>query len=92
MKFPVFTVMSILMVGLFIILYIMFNFGFHNPDTGAFTILDSHRDDMMNPTYSNWARELLDYNHSWWGTGFCVLIIMVIVCGFIDVLRNPKEG
>jgi hypothetical protein len=79
-------------VGLFMFLYIMFNYGFHNTDSGAFTMLDAQRNNMMNPSYSAWAQDLLNFNHNWWGTGFCVCIVLVIICGFIDILRKPQDS
>jgi hypothetical protein len=90
MKFPIFTAMSIILVGLFMFMYIMFSYAFFNPVSGAFTLIDEQRGLMMNTNYSLWAQDLLDFQHSWWGTCFCILIVLVVVCGFIDVLRDRQ--
>lgn len=92
MKFPIFTALSIMLTGLFFFLYIMFNFAFHNPASGAFTRLDEEIDTVMDSGWAAWTRDILDFQHSWWGTCFVVLIIMVIVCAFIDVLRSSKTS
>ena len=91
MKFPIFTCLSIMMTGLFFFMYIMFNYGFHDPTVGAFTELDNQIDINMGPEYASWTRDLLDFQHSWWGTCWVVLIIMNIVCIFVDVIRQPKQ-
>jgi hypothetical protein len=91
MKFPFFTCFAIMLTGLFFFLYIMFNYGFHNPVSGAFTLLDAHRDEMLG-NFSAWGQDLLNFMHNWWGLGMCACIINVIVCAFIDVLRSPKQS
>lgn len=91
MKFPIYTMISLLLFGLFMFFYIMFNYAFHNPDTGAFTFLDNNMETLLG-NESVWVRDLLDFQHSWWGTGMVSCIILVIVCGFIDILRKPKDS
>jgi hypothetical protein len=91
MKFPVFTCLAIMLTGLYFFMYIMFTYAFFNPIDGAFTLLDQHRTEMLG-SYSSWGQGLLDFLHSFWGTGFCILIVMIIVCALIDVLRNPSES
>jgi hypothetical protein len=91
LKFPIFTALSIMLTGLFFFLYITFNYAFHNPESGAFTRLDELRPSTLG-NYSGWAADILNFQHNWWGTCFVVLIVMTIVCAFIDVLRNPKQG
>lgn len=91
MKFPIFTCISIMITGLFLFMYVMLNYGFHDPTVGAFTELDRQIDTTMDTAHANWARDILDFNHSVWGTSWVVLIIVNIVCAFVDVLRQPKQ-
>jgi len=91
MKFPIFTVMSIMLTGLFFFMYVVFNYGFHNPDTGAFTKIDDKIDMAMGSEQADWTRDILDFWHNIWGAVFVVVIIMNIVCGFIDVIRQPRN-
>jgi hypothetical protein len=92
MRFPIYTALSIMLVAIFFFMYIMFNYAYHNPLSGAFTILDSQRHTMMDANYSVWAADLLNWNHSWWGTCFCILIIMVVVCGVVDAIKSSKTN
>jgi hypothetical protein len=91
MKFPIFACISIMITGLFFFMYVVINYGFHNPVDGAFTELDSQIDVTMDAEHASWTRDLLDFQHSWWGTCWVVLIIMNIVCAFVDVIRSPKQ-
>lgn len=91
MKFPIFTVVAIMMTGLFFFTYIMVNYGFHNSEYGVFTELDEQIDVSMGPEYAGWARDILDFGHSAWGTGFVCLIVVTIACIVVDVLKS-KEG
>lgn len=93
MKFPMFTAIALCLMILFIIFYVMFNYAWFNPDSGAFTMLDAQRDSMMGTgEIHDWAQDLLDFQHNWWGTCFVAIVIMTLFCAVVDVMRNEKQS
>lgn len=78
--FMIFVIVMVLMAGIFHMLFIGFDYVFHNDDSGAFTILDSSvNDTITNETFrsstennTNMFRELFGY-----GRIICIAIIPV---------------
>ena len=83
--------MSIMFTGLIMFIYVVFNWAFHNPSSGAFTKLDELRPTLLGGE-SSWAQDILNFNHNIFGMVFVALIVVNIACALIDVLRNKNTS
>jgi len=80
----------ILMAGIFHVLFIMFDYAFHDPDEGAFMKLR----DVANETISNetWKERTLDTSNNlrqFFGIARVICIILCPVMFLIAVVRKP---
>ena len=54
MKFVVLAIGMVVIAGIFHMLFIMFDYGYNNPDTGAFSRMVEELNETMSPYYRNW--------------------------------------
>ena len=94
-KFAVLIVAMVLMTGIFHMIFIMYDWGFHNPDSGVFTILDEHANDTItNETFKNSYDNNTNMFQDFFGYGrFFLLAVTVIVC-VVGITRksSPMGG
>ena len=85
--------MLIMCAGMFHILFTMFDYGFNNPDTGAFTVLEEQMNETLTGDYQQSAYDLNVMMREFFGIGRVVIIgIIVAIIAFILFDRNPSSG
>jgi len=83
--------MLLMTAGLFHILFTMFDYGFNNPDTGAFTALEEQMNETLTGDYQDSAYDLNVMMRQFFGIGRVVIVgICVVVIAFIIFDRNPS--
>jgi len=85
--------MLIMCAGLFHILFVMFDYGFNNPESGAFAALEEQMNETLTGDYKDNAYERTVMLREFFGIGRVVIVaVCVIIIAFILFDRNPNEG
>lgn len=89
--FLVLAVLMVIFAGIFHIMFIMFDYAFHNDDSGAFSQLSDRLNETMNPTWQN-----LSYNNSkrltqFFGLGRIICIGLAPAMFIIAVVSNKRQ-
>lgn len=85
--------MLIMTAGVFHILFTMFDYGFNNPDSGGFTLLDEQMNETLTGEFRDNANARNAMLHQFFGIGrVVVLAVCVIAIAFILFDRNPGGG
>lgn len=83
--------MLIMCAGLFHIMFTMFDYGFNNPDSGAFTALQEQMNETLTGDYQTDAYERNVMLREFFGIGRVVIVLIcVIIIAFILFDRNPE--
>ena len=85
--------MLIMCAGLFHILFVMFDYGFNNPDSGAFTALEEQMNETLTGEYRNAAYERNVMMREFFGVGRVIIVLIcVIIIAYLLFDRNPEGG
>lgn len=87
-KFFILAVIMVLLAGIFHMVFIVFDYGFHNSESGAFNLL---RENLNNSMDSDWRNKT--YNNSLmlreaFGYGRVICIILCPACFVIGVFKR----
>ena len=76
MKFPFAAMMLILLSGVCLIIFIVANYAYDNPDSGLFNQMSDSAERTMNTKHINWFTEII--THVRYGFGLCSLILFTL--------------
>jgi len=92
MKFAIVGIAMVLLFVVFHFLFIMIDYGYNNPDSGAFSLIDDKLQPYMDKApseYKNKPAELLQF----FGLGRFVILAMILVCFAAEAFTRSKvEG
>jgi hypothetical protein len=85
--------MLIMLAALFHIMFTVFDYGFNNPDSGAFTLLEEQMNETLTGDHQSDAYENMLNAREFFGMGRVIIIaICVGVMAFILVDRDHSSG
>lgn len=91
MKFALAAIILVLVAGIFHMVFTVVDYGYNNPDTGAFTRAhDIIRDNMKTPYYQNWLDDQQTFQLQFFGLGRFIILVMAIVLFAVEALTRPK--
>ena len=73
MKFPFAAMVLVLLSGVCLIIFIVANYAYDNPDTGLFYQLSDSAEQTMNAGHNAWFADILE--HVRYGFGLCSLVL-----------------
>ena len=86
MKFALIAVTLVLFVFIFHSLFVLFDYGFNNPDSGAFTMLEEKLEDRMPMSYRNKNDELIQF----FGVGRFVVLAVALACFALEIIDRKR--
>ena len=91
MKFAVIAVVMVVMAGVFHMMFIMFDYGFFNPDTGGFVQLSDKLNESMLPEYRNQAYNQSQLFKWFFGMGRVICIVLCPVFGMVELFVSKRQ-
>ena len=93
MKYAVLAIVMVFMAGIFHVMFIMFDYGFNDPDVGAFRKLPEIMNDSLSPTYQNWTYNQSMLARQFFGVGRFICIALCPILFVIEaVTRKPSTN
>jgi len=93
MRYPLILAMMIMLDGILIVMYIMFNYMFVNPISGVQPMLsDMANRTITNPTFLNQIQSGFSLQNEFFGFGMTTLIILTVIVAVVGATDKDKAG
>jgi len=93
MKFVIIAIIMVLIAGILHMVFIGFDYGFHNPDSGMLPQLREKLNDSMLPEYRNKAYNNSQMMREAFGIGRVICIGLAIAIAPLELFKKPRlEG
>lgn len=90
MKFVVLVIIMVLMAGVFHLLFIGYDYAFHNPDSGFVPLLSEAANKTMNAEYRSAAQNRSDMLKDAFGISRVICIGLIPVAFVIRATQKPR--
>ena len=86
MRFAIIAIILVLFVLIFHSLFVLYDYGFNNPDSGAFTMLEDKLEDRMPESYRDKNEELLQF----FGVGRFIVLAIALACFALEIIDRKR--
>ena len=90
-KYVIYGIVLVMLVGVFHILFIAFDYGFNNPDTGAMTRIKEISNETLTGDYRDSANDNYAMLTQFFGIGRFAILVIGIIGFVVCVLAGRKE-
>ena len=92
MKYVVLAILLVCLAGVFHILFIMFDYGFNNPVSGAFTKLQENFNETVenDPNWTGWYDDHQNFYLQFFGIGRFCLIGLALVFFAVEAISRSR--
>lgn len=91
MKFVVIAVVMVVMAGFLHMMFIMYDYALHNPDSGMLTKLRESMNETLNTEARNRAINQTQMYREGFGWGRVICIGLALVIGPIELFKRPRS-
>lgn len=92
-KFAILGIFMAVIFGFFHIMFIMMDYGFNDPEKGAFVRVQNVLNDTLSSKYQNWTNNGTVMMRQFFGVGRVVILGVIIVCFTMEIMESRKvEG
>ena len=89
MKFPISSMLLVVVGGLCFVIFIIFNYAYQNPDSGLFVMLMESANKTMNSNMVSWFSDIKDTIATGFGLTGVAMFGLAIIIYIADALRQP---
>lgn len=90
-RYAILAIVMVMLAGIFHILFIMFDYGYNNPDTGAFTRLESMMNETLTGDYQQSAFDNNNMMRQFFGIGRFIILAICAIAFVVGVLGTRQQ-
>ena len=84
--------MLVMMLGLFHIVFTVFDYGFNNPESGAFTLLEETMNETLTGDYQSDAFANNQMAREFFGIGRFIIMAIIVIVGAVILFDKPNTS
>lgn len=90
-RFAIIAIVMIVLAGFFHVMFVIMDYGYNNPETGAFRRVQNALNDTLSDSYASWVNNGTMKMRQFFGIGRVVVVGVCILACSLEILERRRE-